>query len=568
MKKEKKVPFYMVVFYVLVAFSLVVWLVAGLQTNKYYGNNIFTGYDVRQLNDGWCDSNGQSLRIPGDYDVPSGEYMRISRTVTQEEIDEIFASPAYLMFRTDHTFVHASVNGAEVYRFGDANQIPFGKTPGSGWQLIELGQLHAGDTIAIDTMCPYEKYSGQWRSIVSGTKAELLSYILFNGLAMLLMTVIPLIIGMALVFLSPLFVKWGAAGKVSSLGMAFLIISAWSFTEARTWQLFFINAYAMQILSFVTFALFLPSVVMAFHLLGITPDSRMYRRLMNVNCAVIFVMVLLQLMNMVDFFEMLPAMHVLIVVNGVIFLTSFLKNMDQSRGWARRLGIGMYFVLALCCFCDMMDFYIWDFFGNGFFTRLELVTLLICAGIVSAKKALGIHEANIERRTYEKMAYTDNLTSLRNRRGLDEDLDAIDRDKDSVTIVYGDMNGLKYINDNLGHHLGDEALKQIGIYLKELAKKGHDKNKGKKDSAYRLGGDEYCVLCYDRFPDEMEREMELINQKLLSEEEKYNYPIGISYGIVRAEYAEGKSVRLGLTEADRRMYAYKENLYQTRKRYR
>ena len=78
----------------------------------------------------------------------------------------------------------------------------------------------------------------------------------------------------------------------------------------------------------------------------------------------------------------------------------------------------------------------------------------------------------------------------------------------------------------------------------------------KKDSAYRLGGDEYCVLCYDRFPDEMEREMELINQKLLSEEEKYNYPIGISYGIVRAEYAEGKSVRLGLTEADRRMYAY------------
>ena len=111
-------------------------------------------------------------------------------------------------------------------------------------------------------------------------------------------------------------------------------------------------------------------------------------------------------------------------------------------------------------------------------------------------------------------------------------------------------------------------MKQIGIYLKELAKKGHDKNKGKKDSAYRLGGDEYCVLCYDRFPDEMEREMELINQKLLSEEEKYNYPIGISYGIVRAEYAEGKSVRLGLTEADRRMYAYKENLYQTRKRYR
>lgn len=66
----------------------------------------------------------------------------------------------------------------------------------------------------------------------------------------------------------------------------------------------------------------------------------------------------------------------------------------------------------------------------------------------------------------------------------------------------------------------------------------------------------------------MEREMALINQKLLSEEDKYNYPIGISYGIVRVEYTAGKSVRMGMTEADRRMYAYKENLYRTRERYR
>ncbi len=568
MKKEKRVPFYMAVFYVLVAFSLVVWLGARLKTSHFYDKNIFTGYDVRQLSDGWYDREGEYLRIPGNYDVVPGEYMRISHMVTKKEIDEVFASPAFLLFRTDHTFVRAYVNDIEVYRFGEAGQIPFGKTPGSGWQLIELGQLRAGDTIAIDTMCPYEKYSGQWRHIVSGTKAELLSYILMKGLAMLLMTVIPLIIGMALVFLSPLFAQWGAAAKVSSLGLAFLIISAWSFTEARTWQLFFSNAYAMQILSFVTFALFLPSVVMAFHLLGIIPDSPMYRRLMNMDCGIIFVLIVLQLVNIADFFETLSVIHVLIVVNGVIFLTSFLRNMDQSRGWARRLGIGMYFVLAMCCFCDMMDFYVWDCFGNGFFTRLELIMLLICAGIVSAKKALGIHEANIERRTYEKMAYTDNLTSMRNRRGLDEDLDAIDRDKDAVTIVYGDMNGLKYINDNLGHHLGDEALKLIGTYLKELAKKGHDKNKGKKDNAYRLGGDEYCVLCYDRLPEEMEREMALINQKLLSEEDKYNYPIGISYGIVRVEYTAGKSVRMGMTEADRRMYAYKENLYRTRERYR
>lgn len=568
MDKNKKMPRYMLALYAIVVFSIIIWLGVLLNTGKYFDKNKFTGYDVIIYNDGWYDRNGQELQLPGTYDIDAGEYMRISHVITQKEMDDVFDKPAAILFRTDHTFVRAYINDKEIYHFGDVSQIPIGKTPGSSWQLIELDGLQSGDTLAIDTMCPYEKYSGQWRDIICGSKADLISYILLKGLAMLLMTVIPLIIGLVLVLLSGLFIQWGAGSRVLNLGIAFLIISVWSFTEARTWQLFFANAYVMQMVSFITFALFLPSVVLAFHLLGIIPDSKLYRRMMSINNAVIFIIILLQLFDIADFFETLTAIHVLIVINGLIFLTSFIKELDNSDGMRKYLGIGMYFVLAFCCFCDMMDFYVWDYFGNGFFTRLEIITLLICSGIVSAKKALNIREANIERRTYEKMAYTDNLTSLRNRRGFDSDLDAIDRDKDAVTIIYGDMNGLKYINDNLGHHLGDEALKLIGIYLKKLAQKGHDKNKKKKDTAYRFGGDEYCVLCYDRLPDELEREMILINEKLSHEEEKYDYPIGISYGIVRVEYTEGKNVRLGVTEADRKMYEYKENLYKTRKRYR
>ena len=76
MKKEKKVPFYMVVFYVLVAFSLVVWIGARLQTIRFYDKNIFTGYDVRQLSDGWYDREGQYIRIPGNYDVVPGVFRR------------------------------------------------------------------------------------------------------------------------------------------------------------------------------------------------------------------------------------------------------------------------------------------------------------------------------------------------------------------------------------------------------------------------------------------------------------------------------------------------------------
>lgn len=558
----------MIAFYILVAFAMVVCIGISVNTHGYFDKNIFTGYDVVLYNDGWYGQDGQKLQLPGSYSIPAGQYMRMNRTVTQADIDEVFARPAFLLFRTDHTFVRAYVNGVEIYRFGEAERIPVGKTPGSGWQLIELGLLEAGDVIELETMCPYDKYSGQWRDIISGSKAELLSYILMRGLVMLLLTIIPLIIGLALLMLSPIFAKWGIWSKALGLGLAFLIISLWSFTETRTWQLFLENAYFIQMLSFTTFTLFLPCVVLAFHLLGIIPDSKIYRRTMVIDSVVLFMLILLQLFNLADFFETLAVIHVLIVINGILFLTMFVRNSDKSNEMARNIGIGMYFVLVLCCACDLMDFYVWDYFGNGFFTRLELISLLVCSGIVSARKALGIYEADIEKRAFEKMAYTDNLTSLRNRRGFDEDLDAIDRDKDAVTIVYGDMNGLKYINDNLGHHLGDEALKLIGSCLNELAWGEHGKKKKKRDRAYRFGGDEYCVLCFDRTPEELEREMEALNKRLSAEESRYHYPIGISYGIVRYEPAEGRTVRQGVTEADRKMYDYKENLYKTRKRYR
>ena len=286
------------------------------------------------------------------------------------------------------------------------------------------------------------------------------------------------------------------------------------------------------------------------------------------NCLIILTMMALQIFNIVDFFEMLPAIHILIIINGFVFITSFIKNIDQSEGMRKILCCSLYLIIVLCCSLDMIDFYIWDSFGNGFFTRLLILALLICAGIVSVKKALTIYEANIEKRTYEKMAYSDNLTSLRNGRGFDDNLDAIDKDLDEVTIAYCDMNGIKYINDNFGHGLGDEALQMIADNLLELASKGHDTNTSKKDAAYRLGGDEFCVLCYDRLPKEVEAEIIDINKKLSSEHERFDYPIGISYGIVRGKATYRKSIRQYVNAADQKMYDYKNELYKTRSKYR
>ena len=92
-------------------------------------------------------------------------------------------------------------------------------------------------------------------------------------------------------------------------------------------------------------------------------------------------------------------------------------------------------------------------------------------------------------------AVTDALTGLGNRRRLTGDLDLALRaglDGRPSTLVFFDLNGFKRYNDSFGHGAGDVMLRRLGAALAH-AITGHGR-------AYRLGGDEFCLLLSGRFP--------------------------------------------------------------------
>ncbi|MEO7836591.1 MAG: GGDEF domain-containing protein, partial [Acidimicrobiales bacterium] len=90
----------------------------------------------------------------------------------------------------------------------------------------------------------------------------------------------------------------------------------------------------------------------------------------------------------------------------------------------------------------------------------------------------------------ERAAFVDPLTGLLNRRALKRDLDrelalAVRHDR-SVSMVVGDLDGLKTINDTRGHTAGDDALRALAGALATALRSG--------DAAYRVGGDEFVML--------------------------------------------------------------------------
>lgn len=548
-------PLYMKLLYLSGIVSIVVWLAVLLNTNHFFGENRFTGYEIVKYNEGWTDEVGNEVLIPGKQKASAGETFRLYHTVS-----EAMEEPQCLLFRTDHTFVRAYVNGKEVYSFGREEEILFGKTPGSGWQLVELGMLKQGEVITLELTCPYEKYSGLMRDILIGDKSELTSYIMWKGMVMFIMVLIPFLIGLVIVIFPPIFFRQYPAELFWNVGFAFITISVWSFTEARSWQLYFVNNYAMQILNFLTFALFVPEVMVALKLLGFIADTRLFRVMMTINLTADLAMIVLQVLEIADFFETLPMVHVLLVVNGVIFITAFIRQRQERNRLIRILSYGLYLVIAAAAVLDIADFYIWDYFGNGFFSRMIILVMLLCTMIISTRRALALHYENIEKEAIEKMAYTDALTELRNRRGFDQDIEQLTRQEQAITIVYADMNGLKYINDNLGHRAGDEGIMILANTLKRFF--------GAQAECYRIGGDEFCVLSGEMSEQEAEVLCHRVDESLRQYREKFSYPIGIAYGISRYEPEKGLTMFQCLSAADQRMYAHKEEIYRTRKKYR
>ena len=97
----------------------------------------------------------------------------------------------------------------------------------------------------------------------------------------------------------------------------------------------------------------------------------------------------------------------------------------------------------------------------------------------------------------------DPLTGLRNRRALDHDLvqflAAARRREQCLMVVMIDVEGLKAVNDRLGHAAGDDLLKGVATSLIATLRAG--------DHVYRIGGDEFVLVLPDLGPDHVDAMM-------------------------------------------------------------
>lgn len=159
-------------------------------------------------------------------------------------------------------------------------------------------------------------------------------------------------------------------------------------------------------------------------------------------------------------------------------------------------------------------------------------------------------------RQLRALSTTDELTGLYNRRGLTLSGEQVTRLarrlEQEVYLLFMDVDGLKWINDNLGHGAGDRALQDLAALLKGTFRGS--------DVIARIGGDEFVVLATCN----SEAGARSAHDRLVAKLQRHNqrpdasYVLSISSGIMTCGPAEKLSLEEMLARADMQMYARKK----------
>lgn len=181
------------------------------------------------------------------------------------------------------------------------------------------------------------------------------------------------------------------------------------------------------------------------------------------------------------------------------------------------------------------------------FTRedLELIELLI-AHTVSALNRLDMNKK------IRYLGFHDHLTGLYNRHFLNEEIDRIDTKRQlPISVIIGDLNGLKLINDVFGHEEGDEFLKKASLLLKSCLRE--------EDILGRWGGDEFMILLPQTSEQEADEIMNRIKYKT-KKTHKDKRPISVALGRATKDIDFKKSFSKIIEKADYRMYKNKNKI--------
>ena len=460
---------------------------------------------------------------------------------------------------TRNCAISVYINGNLKYSYGEDILERRGLL-GSGIHFIPLDNNDKGGTIRI------ELTSGDFSGFSSIGDVALTEYrdsfseFIDDNLLFLVIGSFFILLGLFLVFIGGIFIlmKLDVHGLLY-LGILALCVGGWTASYHRLAVIYGGSMSESTRMEYLCLMAGCVALLMFFRdsVMSMKNNSALkisYRILMWTEILSYSVILILDLTSVIHMTSFLLFIQLCMCVEAVYILSLMIVLIRHGRKDGKIILIA-FSIFVSCAGIDVLSYAAsinWGInaYSDGRIASLGtviLVAFLICHFTLSIFTK---YKDDHEKEVLYKLAYSDELTKVYNRRYCERIMDELTEKKQHYTIFSFDLNNLKKINDNMGHQYGDALISGFANILKETFT---------EDAVVgRMGGDEFIVLLDDKdihshdHSKEIKKYYEILERYNRQEE---NFQFSASYGY--ADMEEIKPVD-GVVDS-RKVYALADN---------
>lgn len=470
-----------------------------------------------------------------------------------------------LVYRSKDVFTKLLIDDEVIFETDVYESRFYNRSPGNLWNVAKFHSDSAGRLAELQIYMVYDTNAITVDSTLWGDRTDIILTFCKDKIFGIVVSMLMVIIGLVLIAfdLMPAYSHARKHHGMVWLGLYSTLIGIWSLIETNAMQFFVADMRILQLVDNII--MIVDSMPL---LLYLNCEYRIFKywfmRLFGyANAVYILVSAGVQLSGVNDLHGLLSGALLTLVVSCVTLLVwvvfrlrNMLKRHEPILNYVLQLsGLCALWISALC---EMMRYTKSDHMDRAEYLRVGMLVFIVCLAVSSQLETYRLLENGLKFDIISSLAYSDGLTGLGNRTAYLEQLDAYVGGETGISqlgIVFLDVNNLKRVNDNQGHEKGDELITAASKIISDSF--------GRYGKAYRIGGDEFCVLMTGLGLQETYEHGLSEFQKLIDEANKtkmYTYEIQIANGFSVCDIIDRQKIDEAVMEADSAMYANKKML--------
>lgn len=470
-----------------------------------------------------------------------------------------------LVYRSKDVYTRVLVGEELLYETEVYDSKYYNKSPGNLWNVMTINSKYSNQYLELQIIMVYDTNAITTDAILIGDKADIILELFAKNIVGIAISLLLMILGVVLAVIDCL-PSYGKAKKNHSLlwlGLFALLTGAWCLLETNVIQFCVKDMRIIQLINNMVMIvdsmpllLYLNSEYKIFR-------NRIVRIMAYINISYILLCVCVQLEGTWDIHNLLLFgvlfMRFIDIVMFVWVVKMFIRLKKEKKPLLQcsLLIAGLSFLWFFSIFETLRSLNV-DRMDRAGLIRVGMLIMCFCFATSSQMEAYKIVEQGLKYELMSKLAYSDGLTGLGNRTAYLEQLDEYadsESNIKSLGIIYLDVNNLKTVNDNQGHELGDDLIQMAAHIISDSF--------GHYGKAYRIGGDEFCVLMAGINIKEKYKKGLLTFKELIKEANLakwYPYPIQIAHGFSICEEFTREKIDEAIAIADSEMYHNKQEM--------